>query len=498
MFRAYTSVPVAFFLLASTLLAQQTNILQQKIIELRQKDLALQTARQKRDASKELYEKGLKSKLDYEADEIAYKQAQAGYQHAYLALFSEVPHISIVSAVKSQTGDGRKSVKLIIKNTSAPNLDYSQLGITNPEVPLPDELKLMELTNTVVSLKNEKNTIISEPYEAVIPVFKVGEEKTLYFNLLDDVDTGLVSLTYAGKTEDRPVFLQKDASANIVSVQSTQYSQEADLGGSSIYDLRLERFTKGSSVFKLQPINLPTQIQYEFLESREGTSRLSQYRFPEGETTKKIALKLYLPELANERDLAEADITIDKPIAFYVLVLDQALADRYPPERKYREGDIAKIAAGKVRLELIPRGVGKIEVLLNNYFQQIKMGENIALITTIKNSGTRRVDNIRINTELPYNWSSHIEPDIIPALEVNKEARVNIRIKPPPDVGVGEYQIKIKTDAFAGQRKVQSEDKLDTVRIDAQTNVWLTVGLWGGLVALVLGIVVFGVKITRR
>src|SRR5262249_12833935 len=139
---------------------------QQKVMELKRYQLEMLRAKEKRQKIKALYDLGLESLASYQEAEMEYRKTQVDYQRAVLSLFSEVPRITIVSAVKSQTEDGRKKVKLVIKNTSASNLDYRQLGIVEPDVPLPDDTKLRELTNVVVSLKNDKNTIISEPYEA--------------------------------------------------------------------------------------------------------------------------------------------------------------------------------------------------------------------------------------------------------------------------------------------------------------------------------------------
>lgn len=500
---AFLRLVLALLLALSALAAQsraqsavQTE--QQKLLELQRNQLNLYNAKQKLEKIKKLYEEGLETKVNLDEAEIQYRQAVVEYQRSFLALFSETPRISVLSAVKSQTADGKKQVRVVIKNTSGATLDYKSLGIEAPEVPVPDELKLRELRNIFISLKDEKNTVISEPYEAFVPALGYGEERAFTFGLLNDVDVAYVAMTYAGKLDERPVYLQKDASANIVTVQSTQFSQEADLGATATYDLKLERFTRESNVFKLQVVNLPRQIQYDFLESREGSSRLSQYRFPQGETTKQLALKLYLPELANERELEQAEINLDRPLSFYVLVLDEKLAGKYPADRRYSEAEIEKIPAGRVRLELIPRGVGKVEVSLTNYYQEIRTGENLQFEAAIRNTGTRILHNIKVNTELPFNWRADVEPDIIPELAINKEARVRLQVFPPADVTVGEYHIKVKTDAYASSRKVPTEDKDIRVNLVAPTNIWSTVGLIGVLLGLVTGIVVFGVRLTRR
>ncbi len=108
------------------------------------------------------------------------------------------------------------------------------------------------------------------------------------------------------------------------------------------------------------------------------------------------------------------------------------------------------------------------------------------------------MDNIKLTTEYPINWRTELTPDIIPSLDINKEAIVRLRIVPPTDVAVGEYAVRIKTESYAYGRRVQSEDKIYRVSVKARTNILAMAGLIGGLLALVVGIVIFGVKLTRR
>jgi len=87
---------------------------------------------------------------------------------------------------------------------------------------------------------------------------------------------------------------------------------------------------------------------------------------------------------------------------------------------------------------------------------------------------------------------------MIPSLEINREASIKLRILPPGDVAVGDYEVRIKSESFAYNRRVQPEDKIYRVNVQAPANLWATAGLVGGLLAILLGIVVFGVKLTRR
>jgi uncharacterized membrane protein len=153
---------------------------------------------------------------------------------------------------------------------------------------------------------------------------------------------------------------------------------------------------------------------------------------------------------------------------------------------------------GRVRLVVLPRGVGRIEVSAVSLFSEIQTGETVETNMTIRNTGTRRLDNVKLTTEYPINWRTELIPDIIPSLEINKEAVIQLKIVPPTDVTVGEYEVRIKTESYAYGRRVQSEDKIYRVSVKARTNIWATAGLIGGLLVLVVGIVVFGVKLTRR
>jgi uncharacterized membrane protein len=116
----------------------------------------------------------------------------------------------------------------------------------------------------------------------------------------------------------------------------------------------------------------------------------------------------------------------------------------------------------------------------------------------VKNTGTRRLNNIRIFTDLPLNWRSEIQPDLIPSLDQGKEEIVEIGFFPHEEISVGDYEPKIKTECIADNRQVESEDKIVRIHITARTNVLGISLLVLFLVGLLVGIVVFGIKLTRR
>ena len=450
--------------------APSANTEAQRLLELKRLDLALSDAKARRDRAKLLFDQGLGSQANYDAAEIAYRQAQVDFQQAFLRLFAETPRLDVAAAIKYQRPDGSKYVRVTVKNNSGVVLDYKLFGISAIDVQLPDQVKMRELTDIRVSLKEAASiatspsttttqgpavipqAVISDPYSAPIPKLEVGEQQTLDFGLLKDVDALVVGLYYNGREEDRQIYLQKDPSANIVSVSSEEVSLEADLGGQATYNLHLEEFTKSPNPFTL----------------------------------------LTLPDKVDER------VRLDQPLTFWGLIVDAAQASRLDAAKTYTEGQIAAIKCGKVRLQLIPRGVGRIEVSAPSLYQEIRTSEQVELNLSVKNTGTRVIHNVHISTESPISWRTFITPDTVPLLEPNQEEIVKLKVLPPSDAGVGDYEVKIKTDAISNNRKVPTVDQTDRIHLTAPPNVKATASLIALLLAIVGGIVVFGIRLTRR
>jgi len=368
--------------------------------------------------------------------------------------------------------------------------------------PIPEDLRRRDLQDIFVSLKASgelsagtdtvnRGTTIALPYEVHIPALKYGQSQTLEFQLLRDVPSVVVASSFKGQQQEIDIQLQQAETENVVTITSTQISQEADLGSQATFDLRLERSTVDVRQFQLKVVNLPHQISYSFVDPN-SQARLSQLNFPAGTRQQTLGLRLFLPEQADDQ------VRIDQPLEFWAMAMDETQAQRFQAERVYSSAEIEQSRAGRVRLMIIPRGVGRIEASAVSLFSEIQTGETVENTITIRNTGTRRLDNIKLTTEYPLNWRVEIRPDIIRALDINREANVKLTVIPPPNVPVGDYEVRIKTESYAYNRRVPSEDKIYRVSVKAQTNIWGTAGLIGGLLLLVIGIVVFGIKLTRR
>ncbi|MCJ7581781.1 MAG: NEW3 domain-containing protein [Candidatus Aminicenantes bacterium] len=463
-----------------------------KMLTLKKAQLSLEEMKGDFDRALKLKEEGLISEEDFARKRTAYLQTQVSYQQALINFMGSEARISVASAVKFQDKAGKKFVRVSLRYSSKELKELAKLNIDAQDLFPLDFLK--EIKDVYISLLSE-DKIISDPYEKSIPSLALEEEKEVTFQLLKDVESLEINVFYSGKNETTSVFLQKGLSANIVTVNSAQFSQEADLESQATFDLSLEKFSGEENIFRLQIINLPRQITYEFVDP-QTQARLTQIKFTEGTTSLQLSLRLYLPK--NADDL----VVMDEPIKFIALALDNEqavrLQDMLVAETVIGLEEIEDLKAGHVNLELIPRGVGRIEVQAVNLYHEIKVGESVDMEVRIVNSGTRFLNNIRVFSDLPLNWKAEIQPDLIASLEQNEEKIVNIKFIPPDNVSVGDYEPRVRTECSADNRRVESEDKIVRIHLSAKTNVLGITFLIVLLIGLLVGIVVFGIKLTRR
>jgi hypothetical protein len=435
-----------------------------------------------------LHEKGLISQREFAQSEANFKSAQITYQQAVLSLAFEQPHITIDRGIKYQSKDGKKRVRLTLRNTTGGLVEGRKLELEDLE-----GIRTDRISNVYVSLLNEQNSIISRPYEAKIEAMPYNEPITIDFYLLQDLDNVSVKCVFGDKSEQKRIFLQKDESANRVLITSEQFSQEADLGARANYDLTLELFSSADNVYKLDVFNLPRQIAYDFLEA-QSNARLSQVKFSQDINTRKIVLAIYLPDRYDS-----SSFIIDQPLRFLAAAIPRDQIEKVlDKDRTYSTTEFDQMNISYMRLEVVPRGVGKIEVRATNFYQELKPGDRVQMNLTVYNDGTRRLDNIKVRADAPLNWTSVVSPDLIASLLPGKEEVVSVTITPPGDVSVGDYEATIKTEAFASNRKVDSEDKKIRIHVSSSANLLGTAALVLLLVGLVVAVVIFGIRLSRR
>jgi hypothetical protein len=425
-----------------------------KLLALKKAQLHLEEMKGDFDRALWLKEEGLISEQEFVQKRTAYLQAQVTYQEALITFMGSEARLSVASAVKFQDKAGKKYVRVSLRYSSKELKELAKLNIDAKDLFPLDFLK--EIKDVYVSLRSE-GKIISDPYERTVSSLSLEQERQVTFQLLKDVENLDVNVFYAGKNETTSVYLQKGLSANIVTVNSAQFSQEADLESEATFDLSLEKFSGEANVFRLKVINLPQQISYEFIDP-QTQARLSQIKFTEGITSMQLSLKLFLPKNADEQ------VVIDESIEFYCLALDDEQSSQVNEllsgGRSVGAEEIDSLKAGNVKLELIPRGVGRVEVLALSLYHEIKVGENVNMEVTVKNTGTRRLDNIRVHTDLPLNWRSEIKPDLIASLDQGKEEIVTMTLSQKLEQSAlpttDKWNQKIKLSAFISAQKRMS------------------------------------------
>lgn len=463
-----------------------------RVLGLKRAKEAFEFSRAEFDRQQILFDKNLISRQELDRAKATYSDAEVNYFQSMLAVLFEKQYVTVARAVKYQSKDGKKHVKITLENSSGGGGDYKKL--LNIDSDFYTSLQPDIINDVYVSLLNNENAIISQPYEVKIEELKFGRPVTLDFTLLQDVEAVVVNLVYSGGTQRSPrIYLQKDESENKVFIQSEQFAQEGMLGGSANFSMQLENFSGEDNTFKLEVVNLPTSMN-RFFSDPSSNARISQFRFTESARARKANLWVYLPDRQVE------GITIDQQIPFYVLAIPQKLANEVGDVRNkiWTQDEIEKLNIGYIRLEIIPRGTGKLLVRAPQLYYSIHSNEKSTIKIDLVNDGTQKLNNIKVQLDVPLNWQRNSEPIIIKELAVGEEKTIELSVIPKENVAVGKYEIRIRSTSLSYDQPVNGDDKTITVEIIGDSNPWgigfmvfLVVGLIGGMV-------VFGIKLTRK
>jgi hypothetical protein len=463
-----------------------------RLLGLRRAKEYFEVTRKEFERQKSLFDKGLVSQVELDRSQNTYADAEVNYQQSLLAVLFEQQFISVQKAVKYQAEDGSKRVRLTLINASGGGGEFQKLlGIDDK---LFRSLQPDIISNIYISLYNQDGAIISQPYESKIDQLRSGHPRQVEFALLQDLDALTVNLIYGnGSSRTLRIFLQKDITADKVIVQSQQFSQEGELGRSATFDLNLELFSGSADTYTLEVVNLPQQIN-RFFKDVGSNARLTQIRFTESTHSRKAALEVSLP------DRPTSDVTMDTPISFFVLVVPtdrmKGLADL--TTRVHTEEEIAALKVGFAKLELVPRGKGRLLVRAPQLYHVINADGTVTMSVDVVNEGTRRLDNVKMDVDLPFSWTKTVEPSVIPALEINEEKRLTVIVVPPAGIAVGRYEFRLRTSGLSDNQPVNAEDKTVTVEVAAESGVFGTILLVLAILGLVGGLVIFSIRLSRK
>lgn len=457
--------------------------------------------------SKGLYDESIISKTEldktwstYTLAEQLLEQAKITLEETRLGFLANATHITIMEAKKYYDGEGRRMLDVILKNTS--NLTQAESALAAPDPNGQNGAQwqnqtsikaLLNIENIIVSIV-DKESSIGKPYEQIIPVLSYGEQLKLSFVLLTDVQQAGVRLRYLDKNDTENVYLEKESLQDSPTAIAPQFSLEGQLGIEVSYGLELEMLVTSDRSFSLAVTNMPPQIMSYFME---GSSRITSVRFTEEVSQHTVNLQVSIPQ--------KLEVTrIDKKIDFQAWVATIKQFERINQLKREFAGtvipleELDALEAARVDLSLIPKGSGRLEILINNLYMEIKPQQAVDIEADLHNDGTLTLFGITPEVSPPLGWQATIEPKRIEKLVPNAKYSIEIHLQPGPDVGVGEYEAQIEARGQSGSEVIEAIEKRLKVRINAETNVTATLLLVGGLVVLIVGIVVFGVKLSRR
>ncbi len=482
--------------LASEVNAQSPNFNQRddkyRVLGLKRAKEAYEVAKAEYDRQKELYTRQLISSVELDRARNIFADAEVNYQQSLLAVLFEQQYVSVSSAVKFYDHKGQRRVKLTLANMSSGSAEAQKL--MNLDDPIFRSLQPDIINNVYVSLLNDGGAIISQPYEAKLNALKFSEPQTIDFAILEDLDAVTVSIIYgSGSQRTLKIFLEKDARVNKVAVHSEQFSQEVELGKGATFDLNLELYSGTANTFGLDVVGLPAEISRYF---RDGASqaRLSQVRFSEATRSKKATLEISLP------DRPTGPVVIDRNISFFVVVApaDKMATIKAAGDKEWTAEELEKLDVGYAHLDLVPRGKGRLLVKATQLYYAIDADASATVPLDLVNEGSDRLDNVVLQLDLPLNWTKVIDPTTVAAIAVGTDATVKLTVTPPDDVAPGKYDVRVRSSAMSNGQPVIGEDKTITVEILPGSNVIGTILLVLVIVGLVAGLVVFGIRLSRK
>ncbi|HJP30006.1 MAG TPA: NEW3 domain-containing protein [Candidatus Latescibacteria bacterium] len=474
--------------------------LRQAQLNVDKRELDMETKRSDFVAIQDLYEERIetverlnKARRDLMLAERLYNEADYELKRTRLEFLRDATHITIRQARKYRTLDGRRQVDITLLNAS----QLAQAMSLNPDRAEDEIRPLLAVQNMKVSMEDNFGTIIAEPYEQLVPALALGDSIQLTFRLLDDSDDVVVAMTYLDESEeDHYIILRRESRQDLPTINSVQFSQEGDLNTRVNYDLILERLAEDEKTFRLALVNLPREITPSFVDPGTNAS-LTQVKFSEEVTRQQLELELQIPEKLSRR-------YVDQTIEFYVFITDtEGFARIGELNRGNQSGtisleDINTIPGNKERFELIPRGRGALETIIANRYQEIRTGEEVLVRVDLLNTGTLEVERAHLLLTPPLEWTWSSDPDTIDRILPGEKEPVNITLTPPEGIGVSEYDVRIEAAGYEGPERIEAQEKDITIRVEERADVIRNALIIGAVIALVIGVAVGSIKVSRR
>ena len=427
-------------------------------------------------------------------------QAEIALEETRLGFLDNATHITIIEAKKYYNPNGRRMLDIVLMNASDLTQAESAVIAIDPNTQESIQWQdaesiraLLDIENIIVSIVGN-GASIGKPYEAIIPLLPYQKQHKVTFELLTDVEQAGVKLQYLAQTVTDVVYLEKESSQTRPTVVASQFALEGQLGSEVGYELNLEMLVTSTQTFSIALTNMPPQINCSFVE---GAARITSVRFSEEVSKHSLTLRASIPQTLDAS-------MIDERIDFQAWIVKPEELDKiYELKRRHEpqaipNEELDAINAARLDLTLIPKGTGQLEIQINNLYREIEPETDVNIKATIHNDGTLTLFDVVPAVSPPLDWSVVVEPKLIEKLAPNDKVEVKIHLTPDPEVGVGEYEAQIEARGQSGSEIVEALEKRFKVRIKTATNTKTILVLVGALVLLIIGMVAFGVRLSRR
>ena len=442
-----------------------------RILALQKAKKRLEQSEQEYNRAQRLFEKKFISEDEFQNIRLQYENDKLNFQQYMLGVIFENPYITVVKAEKYKDETGQYRVVLQIKNNSAGSYALEdELISTFKEMKLRPE----SLYNVYVSLKDEQGNIISQPYEYHIPEMISGKSYTIDFSVLRDIQAVTVSAVYAGKVDEKRVWLKRKTAEQSVVITSNVFSQEVETAASALYNLKIEYFGDYREVYKLNCSGLPKSYSYSFINSSNNAA-ISTLAMSAQVPIHNVALSISVPEKIDES-------AFNKALAFDVSILGA--------ENKVQ---------GANELQIIPVGKAEMELAMNNMFFIQEKGIDFDVTPiSIRNTGKKVIKDITFEVLMPSGWEKTIEPEFIDKLEPEQEQKLKFTISPDKKSLQGIYQLRIKAKGKDISKSVFTSDKELKMEILNKSNIWVNIILIIAAIAILGLLIYFMVKLSRN
>ena len=424
-----------------------------------------------------------KARQAHQESVISHAQAEIRLDQTKLEFLKNATLVRVSNAKKHRGPQGQTMMASIeLKNASDIAKAKIVMGQGQGQSALTDEetAALLKVDNIIVTLwgtadfetgyderTRTAKAIIGDPFQHIVPELKLGETVQLEFELLrKDTEQVTVQVEYLETARDYDVFLKKEALEDLPWIVSDQIDQHGDLGTTIKYNLHLERLAKTEKRFSLCVLNWPEEIPFDFKDKKTGAT-MTTLKFSGEDSVRAVDFEVSIPEKLDPNFIdtnIPFDIVVTRPEEMENIY---ALRKRYgnkaiPPE------EIAKIKGDSVSLVLIPKGVGKLDIVAGSTFKEIKQYEDTELKFSVVSSGTQPVYRVAPEiTQLPLEWESEMTPRQASVIEPGDKVLFTITVRPPEDVPVGEYTVNVEVEGHSGVEVIDGGEKSFTIKLVA-------------------------------